>query len=162
LLQSRKNLSSIRLGRRIGIDFGVARIGVAVSSVDGIICSPLDTVQNDDSAVDRVLAIIREQDPLEVYVGLPLNLLGERTTSTELAISFAKALFDARVSTVRMVDERLSTRAAQSQLHASGKNTKQSKGVIDAAAATLILESALSYEKATGKLPGHDFMEFYE
>jgi putative Holliday junction resolvase len=54
----------------------------------------------------------------------------------------------------------MSTRAAQSQLHASGKNSRQSKGVIDAAAATLIVESALSYERATGQIPGIDVSEF--
>ena len=155
-------MASIRLGRRIGIDFGVARIGIAVSSIDGIICSPLDTIQSNEFAIERICALVTEHDPIEVYVGLPLNLQGERTTSTDLAIAFARALFETKVTTVRLVDERMSTRAAQSQLHASGKNTKQSKGVIDAAAATLILESALAFEKATGKLPGHDFTEFNE
>jgi len=153
-------LASLRLGRRIGIDFGVARIGVAVSSVDAIICSPLETVPNNDEALVHVLGLIAEQEPIEVYVGLPLNLQGEHTQSTELAITFAKMLFQAGVSNLRMVDERMSTRAAQSQLHASGKNSRQSKSVIDAAAATLIVESALSYERATGNLPGIEITEF--
>jgi putative Holliday junction resolvase len=153
-------LASLRLGRRIGIDFGVARIGVAVSSVDAIISSPLETVPNNDEALVHVLGLIAEQEPIEVYVGLPLNLQGEHTQSTELAITFAKMLFQAGVSNLRMVDERMSTRAAQSQLHASGKNSRQSKSVIDAAAATLIVESALSYERATGNLPGIEITEF--
>jgi putative Holliday junction resolvase len=153
-------LASLRLGRRIGIDFGVARIGVAVSSVDAIICGPLATVPNNDDALTRVLGLIAEQEPIEVYVGLPLNLQGEHTQSTELAITFAKLLSQSGVSNLRMVDERMSTRAAQSQLHASGKNSRQSKSVIDAAAATLIVESALSYERATGNLPGIQITEF--
>ena len=153
-------MASLRLGRRIGIDFGVARIGVAVSSVDAIISSPLETVPNNDEALVHVLGLIAEQEPIEVYVGLPLNLQGEHTQSTELAITFAKMLFQAGVSNLRMVDERMSTRAAQSQLHASGKNSRQSKSVIDAAAATLIVESALSYERATGNLPGIEITEF--
>jgi putative Holliday junction resolvase len=153
-------LASLRLGRRIGIDFGVARIGVAVSSVDAIICSPLETVPNNDEALVHVLGLIAEQEPIEVYVVLPLNLQGEHTQSTELAITFAKMLFQAGVSNLRMVDERMSTRAAQSQLHASGKNSRESKSVIDAAAATLIVESALSYERATGNLPGIEITEF--
>jgi putative Holliday junction resolvase len=144
----------------MGLDFGVARIGVAVSSVDAIICSPLATVQNNDEAITRVMELISEQEPIEVYVGLPLNLQGEHTKSTDLAIDFAKQLSDAGAPSIRMVDERLSTRAAQSQLHTSGKNSRQSKGVIDAAAATLIVESALSYERATGNLPGIEISEF--
>ena len=153
-------MASLRLGRRIGIDFGVARIGVAVSSVDAIICGPLATVPNNDDALACVLGLIAEQEPIEVYVGLPLNLRGEHTQSTELAITFAKLLSQSGVSNLRMVDERMSTRAAQSQLHASGKNSRQSKSVIDAAAATLIVESALSYERATGNLPGIQITEF--
>jgi putative Holliday junction resolvase len=107
-----------------------------------------------------LLELISEQEPIEIYVGLPLNLQGEHTQSTVLAIAFAKQLFQSGVSNLRLVDERMSTRAAQSQLHASGKNSRQSKGVIDAAAATLIVESALSYERATGQIPGIDVSEF--
>ena len=153
-------MANFRLGRRIGVDFGVARIGVAVSSVDGIICSPLATLQNNEEALSSLLELISEQEPIEIYVGLPLNLQGEHTQSTVLAIAFAKQLFQSGVTNLRLVDERMSTRAAQSQLHASGKNSRQSKGVIDAAAATLIVESALSYERATGQIPGIDVSEF--
>ena len=153
-------MANFRLGRRIGVDFGVARIGVAVSSVDGIICSPLATLQNNEEALSSLLELISELEPIEIYVGLPLNLQGEHTQSTVLAIAFAKQLFQSGVSNLRLVDERMSTRAAQSQLHASGKNSRQSKGVIDAAAATLIVESALSYERATGQIPGIDVSEF--
>ena len=153
-------MANFRLGRRIGVDFGVARIGVAVSSVDGIICSPLATLQNNEEALSSLLELISEQEPIETYVGLPLNLQGEHTQSTVLAIEFAKQLFQSGVSNLRLVDERMSTRAAQSQLQASGKNSRQSKGVIDAAAATLIVESALSYERATGQIPGIDVSEF--
>ena len=153
-------MANFRLGRRIGVDFGVARIGVAVSSVDGIICSPLATLQNNKEALSSLLELISEQEPIEIYVGLPLNLQGEHTQSTVLAIAFAKQLFQSGVSNLRLVDERMSTRAAQSQLQASGKNSRQSKGVIDAAAATLIVESALSYERATGQIPGIDVSEF--
>ena len=153
-------MANFRLGRRIGVDFGVARIGVAVSSVDGIICSPLATLQNNEEALSSLLELISEQEPIETYVGLPLNLQGEHTQSTVLAIEFAKQLFQSGVSNLRLVDERMSTRAAQSQIQASGKNSRQSKGVIDAAAATLIVESALSYERATGQIPGIDVSEF--
>jgi putative Holliday junction resolvase len=146
----------------MALDFGVARIGVAVSSADGLICTPLATVVNDSDAISRVLAVISEQEPIEVYVGLPLNLQGNRTASTDFAIAFARALSNARVAGLRLVDERMSTRAAQSQLHSSGKTSRQSKAFIDAAAATLILESALALENSTGRIPGHEIAEFDE
>ncbi|MFM5951192.1 MAG: Holliday junction resolvase RuvX [Micrococcales bacterium] len=152
----------MRSGRRIAIDHGAARIGIAVSSVDALISSPLNTVLGGEGAVERVLAELVDFDPLEIYVGLPLNLQGEFTRSTHDALSFARQLAKSIIVDVRMVDERLSTRAAQGQLHASGKNSKVSRSIIDAAAASLILEGALDFEKATGRLPGRPLTEFDE
>ncbi len=144
----------MRQGRRIGIDYGAARIGVACSSVDALISSPLTTVLAGDHAIQELIEVILEQSPIEVYVGLPLNLNGDFTKSTSDAIELARALEDELTCPVRMVDERMSTRAAQGQLFASGKNSKSSRSLIDAAAASLILEGAIAFEKSTGNFPG--------
>jgi putative Holliday junction resolvase len=149
----------MRSGRRVAIDYGAARIGVAVSSVDSLISSPLTTILAGEAALNEVCAVIEEQSPIEVLVGLPLNLSGEHTKSTADAISFAKALAEMIAVEVRMVDERMSTRAAQGQLTASGRNSKVSRSLIDAAAASLILEGALAFEKTTGKQPGKSLLE---
>jgi putative Holliday junction resolvase len=150
----------MRSGRRIAIDYGAARVGIAISSIDALICSPLATVAAGDGVIERVLAELEAFEPLEIYVGLPLNLAGEYTKSTWDALNFAKEL-QAKVSIeIRLVDERMSTRAAQSQLHASGRNSKVSRSLIDAAAASLILEGALDFEKATGKYPGKTLADF--
>jgi putative Holliday junction resolvase len=53
----------------------------------------------------------------------------------------------------------MTTRAAQGQLHSSGKNSKVSRSLIDAAAASLILEGALAFEKTTGGVPGKSLWE---
>ena len=147
-------------GRKLAVDFGSARIGVAVSSIDGIICSPLDTVPNNDSAIARLSEAIQDQEPVAIYVGLPLNLQGEHTQSTENAIAFAKEIAERTDIPVRLVDERMSTRAAQSQMYASGKSSKSSRSLIDAAAATLILESAIAQERSSGGLVGRSVSEF--
>lgn len=147
------------MGRRIAIDHGAARIGIAMSSVDAIISSPLVTVAAGDTALIRVVEVIQEHEPIEIYVGLPLNLSGEFTKSTHDALAFAKALSVEVSVQVRLIDERLTTRAAQGQLHASGKNSKVSRSLIDAAAASLILEGALAFEKSTGHLPGKSLLE---
>jgi putative Holliday junction resolvase len=147
-------------GRKLAVDFGSARIGVAVSSIDGIICSPLDTVPNNDSAIARLSEAIQDQEPVAIYVGLPLNLQGEHTQSTENAIAFAKEIAERTDIPVRLVDERMSTRAAQSQMYASGKSSKSSRRLIDAAAATLILESAIAQERSSGGLVGRSVSEF--
>ena len=150
----------MRLGRRIAIDYGAARIGVAVSSVDALICSPLDTVAAGELSVIQIVELIREQSPIEVYVGLPLNLQGEHTKSTTDAIALAFALQGNLDCEVRLIDERMSTRAAQGQLFASGRNSKASRSLIDAAAASLILEGAIAFEKSTGNQPGKPLSEF--
>ncbi len=150
----------MRMGRRIAIDYGAARIGVAMSSVDALISSPLATVQAGEKAVSEVAMLIQEQDVIEVFVGLPLNLQGEHTKSTADAIQFAFELQSIIGCEIRMIDERLSTRAAQGQMFASGKNTKSSRSLIDAAAASLILEGAIAFEKTTGNAPGKSLSEF--
>ena len=149
----------MRLGRRIAIDYGASRIGVAVSSVDALIASPYETVPADENSISAVLALIESIEPIEIYVGLPLNLKGERTKSTVDAIAFASELSRQTNVEVRLVDERMTTRAAQGQLHASGKNTKRSRGLIDAAAASLILEGAIAFERSTANQPGKSLME---
>ncbi len=55
---------------------------------------------------------------------------------------------------MRLVDERLSTVSAQGQLRQAGKKTKQSRGIIDQAAAVVILQHALDVERARGEAPG--------
>jgi putative Holliday junction resolvase len=152
----------MRLGRRIGIDYGAVRIGVAVSTIDSILCSPLTTVQNSETALQELASLIDEQGAIEVYVGLPLNLSGDFTKSTESALELAKGLAKVVGVDVRLVDERMSTRAAQGQMQSSGKNSKQSRSLIDGAAASLILEGALAFEQATGKQPGRSVLEFDE
>ena len=149
----------MRLGRRIAIDHGAARIGIAMSSVDALISSPLTTISAGESALLDVVEVIREHEPIEVYVGLPLNLSGEFTKSTSDAVAFARALSSVVSVEVRLVDERMTTRAAQGQLQASGKNSKVSRSLIDAAAASLILEGALAFEKTTGAVPGKSLLE---
>ncbi|MEO0313351.1 MAG: Holliday junction resolvase RuvX [Actinomycetota bacterium] len=150
----------MRLGRRLAFDHGSARIGVASSTVDAIFASPVAVIPSDEQALSKCQEIVEELSPIEIYVGLPLNLQGEFTKSTDSALAFAKRLAGVVDVPVLMVDERMSTRAAQAQLHASGKNTKSSKGIIDAAAATLILESALESEKASGNVRAISIEEF--
>lgn len=150
----------MRLGRRLAFDHGSARIGVASSTVDGLFASAVTVIPVDGLALSKCQEIIEELCPIEIYVGLPLNLQGEFTKSTESALAFAKSLSGVIDVPVLLVDERMSTRAAQAQLYASGKNSKSSKGIIDAAAATLILESALAAEQASGSVRAKTLEEF--
>ena len=137
------------MSRRLAIDVGSTRIGVAVS--EGTLALPLESISAADNAVTRVIEIATEKQVTTIYVGLPLNLKGDFTASTQSAIDFAKQLAGQGV-TVRMIDERLTTKSAQQMLHSSGKKVKESREYIDAQAAALILDFALNSER--GSLAG--------
>ena len=137
------------MSRRLAIDVGSTRIGVAVS--EGTLALPLESISAADDAVTRVIEIATEKQVTTIYVGLPLNLKGDFTASTHSAINFAKQLAGQGV-TVRMIDERLTTKSAQQMLHSSGKKVKESREYIDAQAAALILDFALNSER--GSLAG--------
>ena len=144
---------AIRSGRRLGIDVGRARIGVAVCDRDGLIATPVETVRRDDKHdLRRILAIADEYDVLEIVVGLPLSMSGGDTPSTTDARTFAARIAEHRP--VRLVDERLSTVTAQRGMRAAGRTTKNSRAVIDQAAAVIILQHALDHERSSGAPPG--------
>ena len=137
------------MSRRLAVDVGAARIGLAIS--EGSLALPLETVSASADAVSHIREIANSRAVAVIYVGLPLNLRGEFTASTSKAIEFAQQLAEAGL-TVRMIDERLTTKSAQSMLQKAGKKVKESREYIDAQAAALILEFALNSER--GDLAG--------
>ena len=143
----------MRPGVRLGVDVGRVRVGVARSDRDGLLATPVETIQRDglDGLVARVRELATEVDAVELVVGLPLSLSGGDTASTQDARDVAAAL--AAVAPVRLVDERLSTVTAQAGMRLAGRSTRRQKGVIDQAAAVVILQHALDAERG-GRLPG--------
>jgi putative Holliday junction resolvase len=137
------------VSRRLAIDVGSARIGVAVS--EGTLALPLESISASENPAQRVAEIANQKQAEVIYVGLPLNLRGEFTASTQKAVEFAQLLAGQGL-TVRMIDERLTTKSAQQMLHSSGKKVKESREYIDAQAAALILDFALNSER--GNLAG--------
>ncbi len=137
------------MSRRLAVDVGSARIGLAIS--EGTLALPLETLVADAQAIARIQEIATSRDVDVVYVGLPLNLKGEFTASTTKAIEFAQLLENVGL-VVRMIDERLTTKSAQNMLQKAGKKVKESREYIDAQAAALILDFALSSER--GNLAG--------
>ena len=144
-------------GRRLGLDYGDRRIGISISDPNSIIVSPFKTVANDQdfgSAVAQIASIAEEQNVVVVYIGLPLHLSGSEGQSAAKVRDFAMQL-KAKISdqvTLRLIDERLSTTAAQRQARESGK--KLDKQEIDQWAAVAILEAAIEKEKISGELAG--------
>lgn len=135
-------------GRRIAFDYGDVRIGVAVSDRDGILATPVVTLETRKPDLwDRILDLFAEYEPIEIYVGRPVHLAGYSGESTVKAEAFAEALRERFDLIVTMIDERLSTVSAQRQLREVGRSARDSRSAIDQVAAVAILELALDTEK---------------
>lgn len=143
--------------RKLAVDVGQSRVGLAIS--EGSLAIPLDVLAFSENAVSEVVEIAQQKQVAAIYVGLPLSLSGNHTQSTANALTFARQL--AAFAPVRLIDERLTTKSAHALLRASGKNAKNSKGIVDAQAAQQILEFALQSERE-GQLAGKDPSEFDE
>lgn len=147
-------MTGFRRGIRLAVDVGKARIGVARCDPDGLLASPVETVPRDEESMTRIASLVAQEQPIEVLVGLPINLKGERTASTIDAEDFAAALAGVIPTPVRLVDERLSTVSAHHALRASGRSSRTSRTMVDQVAAVVLLQQAVDVEKSTGRPPG--------
>ncbi|MFE0690859.1 Holliday junction resolvase RuvX [Streptomyces sp. JH002] len=147
----------MRRGRRLAIDVGEARIGVASSDPDGLLATPVETVPGRDApaAQRRLEQLVAEYEPLEVVMGLPRSLAGGEGPAAARVRAFAQETAR-RIAPVpvRLVDERMSTVTAAQSMRASGVNAKKGRSRIDQAAAVVILQSALETERVSGSPPG--------
>jgi len=147
----------MRRGRRLAVDVGDARIGVASSDPDGLLATPVETVPGRDvpAAQRRLAALVVEYEPLEVVVGLPRSLSGREGPAAAKVRAFAERLAkDVHPVPVRLVDERMSTVTAAQGMRASGVSSRKGRSRIDQAAAVVILQSALETERTSGRPPG--------
>ena len=136
-------------GRRIAFDYGDVRIGVAISDPDSILASPLTTLSSGDPKLfEQISVLITEHEPVAIYVGEPLNLSGQSSTSAQKSAAFAEKLHTEFGIPVSMIDESLSTVSATNAMRQSGVNAKDARSKIDMVAAVAILEQGLAIEKA--------------
>ena len=145
----------MRNGVRLGIDVGKVRVGIATCDPSGLLATPVVTLQREsEGVVAEVAKYATDSSAIEVVVGLPLNLAGNHTPSTEDAIAFAKEIAATVAVPVRMIDERLTTVSAHSALRSSGKKQRGTRSVIDQVAAVMVLQHALDTERSSGKPAG--------
>ena len=144
----------MRSGTRLGVDVGKVRVGVARCDDGGLLATPVATLARAEATVAELVALAVDSRPIEIVVGLPLSMNGGETASTADARKLASELAAAIAVPVRLVDERLSTVSAQRALHQSGRSVKSSRAVIDQAAAVIILQNALDFERSAGRPPG--------
>ncbi len=130
--------------RILGIDPGDVRMGLAISDELGMLAHPLETVQvSKADGVDRVAEIVAEKGVTVVVVGMPRNMDGSFGPAAEKAKVLIEKLKAKLPCRVVPWDERLTTVSAQKQLQAAGRNAKQQRGIIDQAAAQILLQSWL-------------------
>jgi putative Holliday junction resolvase len=148
----------MRRGRRLGIDAGAARVGVAQCDPEGILATPVETIHRtglDDAAVaQRVAVLAAVAEAIEILVGRPLHLGGGTGEAVSRALNLAGAIGVATGLPVRLVDERLTTVQASGQLRQAGRRSRQQKDVIDQAAAVVLLQAALDAERSSGRPAG--------
>ncbi|OMC52560.1 Holliday junction DNA helicase RuvA [Mycobacterium sp. IS-2888] len=139
-------------GRRLGIDVGKVRIGVASSDPDGILATPVETVRRERSGkhLRRLAELAAELEAVEVIVGLPRTLADRIGPSAQDAIDLADELAR-RIAPipVLLADERLTTVSAPRSLRAAGMRAREQRSVIDQAAAVSILQGWLDQRRAT-------------
>ena len=141
--------------RTLGIDYGDARIGIAITDLLGITAQGLETIHhkgNDKIALKRLEEIIVEYEVDTKVIGMPLNLNGskaERVEKTEKFIHKLKCKFN-KIKIERM-DERLTTVEAHRTMNLLGINKYKKKDLVDTISAVYILETYINKQKNTSK-----------
>ena len=133
--------------RIMGIDYGDARTGVAISD---LLCSIVGSTtvihsRNTDKTVAQLLELIQKNDVGELVVGLPKNMDGSEGPRAELCREFARKLGQESGIKVAMWDERRTTVEAHNILSEHNYHGKKRKDTVDAVAASLILEGYLAF-----------------
>ena len=137
-------------GRRLGLDFGTVRIGVATSDPNGILVSPGNYILNNQDFSQNFSKLISEISPIYIAIGIPKHLSGNESEMSNLVSDFALKLKELIQCDIFGIDERLSSKSAAEKLRQVGKNSKDGKEFIDSLAAAAILETAMELEKSGG------------
>lgn len=133
----------------MSVDFGDSRTGLAVCDKSEFLASPAGVIEEKDfeKCIEKVAAAAKELGAEEVVVGYPKNMnntIGERAQKCEL---FAEKLSELVDVPVKLWDERSTTVSAHYYLNQTNTRGKKRKAVVDAVAATIILESYLGFRK---------------
>ena len=146
--------ATFRRGTRLGIDWGTTRVGVAACDPDALLTYPVETIpaRNQQQALVRLKELVGEYEPIEIVMGLPLALDGRAAQAAEFIQEVAELILGNSDVPLRLVDERLTTAAADKLL--AHVDTRARRHVIDQLAAVGILEGTLAYERHTGSPPG--------
>jgi putative pre-16S rRNA nuclease len=128
-------------GTILALDFGGARVGVAMASAEARLAHPVGTLKHDGQLLNRVKELCEKESVTHIVIGLPRGLDGQTTHQTELAQAFGDELVTTLHVPISWQDEAVTSVQAEAELMAKHKPYK--KEDIDALAATYILEDYL-------------------
>ena len=129
----------------MGIDFGLARIGLSLSDDTKFLASPFETYKRKDenSDIEHILKIVQDNKVDEIVCGIPFNMQGEEQEIAKKTREFMQKLTKNLQIDVEFVDERLSSVVADEMLKNTEKDWKKRKEKLDAVAASVILQDYL-------------------
>jgi putative Holliday junction resolvase len=127
--------------RTLGLDYGMRRIGVALSDPLGITAQPLGTVANRGvRALEEIAALVQKHQAVRLVIGLPRHMSGEEGVKAVEAREFGARLAEKINVPIEFMDERLTTMAVQRMLAETDMSGAKKRGVVDKLAAALILQ----------------------
>ena len=134
-------------GRILAIDFGLKRMGLALSDALGITAQGLPTLERTrlKEDLERIRKLVEEHAAEHVILGNPVSHAGSETAMSRLVAAFAEKLRRRLACPVELWDERLTSTEANRMLRASGLGIEKRRRAVDRVAATLLLESYLDY-----------------
>lgn len=137
------------MDRMMAIDYGDARVGIAVSDPLGITAQGVETIKNTGrrALLARLSELIAQYKPSVIVIGLPKNMNGTLGERAQKSMDFEQQLKDIYAGKTELFDERLTTVSAIRTLNETNTRGKKRKGVVDTVAATLILQA---YMERTG------------
>ncbi len=131
------------MGRIAAIDYGLKRIGIALSDSGKRVALPVGTVEGGKKAIQNIAKALPLKEVEQIAIGLPLLMNGKRGDMAEAVERFGKALEEALGIQVVFVDERLSSKMADAGLREISLNRKKRTEKIDTVAATMLLQTYL-------------------
>lgn len=136
-------------GRILAIDFGLRRLGVAVSDPLGIVAQGLPTIERKNTAADLTAleALAEEYSAGEVILGNPLSKSGGETAISRRVEEFAERLRRRLSCPVKLWDERLTSAEANRMLRSSGMGLRKRQRAVDQVSAVLILQNYLDWRR---------------
>lgn len=138
----------------MAVDYGDAHTGIAISDMTGTLAGFTTVIHSrkEQAVIDEICRLIADHGVTELVVGYPKNMDGTLGPRAEKCAAFAGALGLASSLPVTLWDERRSTVEAHSILFENGKNAKKRKKIVDAVAASLMLEGYLTRKRLEGRL----------